>query len=301
MRNMWRVAMAVALLWGMTVMAGDTTRAVSPSVAEIKAAAAKLVPLCQKMGKPQLGDWLVSHPESGQTFDEYLALRPRRVTDVYTTLYVQPLGDFSKTQEKLIDDTAEFLGIFYGVPVKKLKALPKSAVPETARRKHPKWGDEQILTGFVEDLLRKDRPKDAMAVIALTTSDLYPGEGWNFVFGEASLVGRVGVWSMYRFGDPEKEYTTVLQRTLKVASHETGHMLGIAHCTAYECGMNGSNSMPEADRQPMAFCRECDAKVWYACKSDIAGRYKKLAAWAGEHKLEAEAKFWREAESAVKK
>ena len=28
-----------------------------------------------------------------------------------------------------------------------------------------------------------------VAVLALTTSDLWPGEGWNFVFGQASLRG----------------------------------------------------------------------------------------------------------------
>ncbi|MGE5192634.1 MAG: Zn-dependent protease, partial [Deltaproteobacteria bacterium] len=64
---------------------------------------------------------------------------------------------------------------------------------------------------------------------------LKPGEGWNFVFGQASLSDRVGVWSIYRFGNPEKsadDYKLCLRRTLATAVHETGHMLGIKHCTA---------------------------------------------------------------------
>ena len=55
------------------------------------------------------------------------------------------------------------------------------------------------------------RPEDAVAVLGLTTSDLWPGEGWNFVFGQASLRDRIGVWSLYRFGDPERsdaDYTS---------------------------------------------------------------------------------------------
>ena len=37
-------------------------------------------------------------------------------------------------------------------------------------------------------------PKDAFAFVAFTSSDLWPGEGWNFVFGQASMEGRIGVW-----------------------------------------------------------------------------------------------------------
>ena len=103
-------------------------------------------------------------------------------------------------------------------------------------------------------MLKPKRPRDAVAVLALAALDLWPGEGWNFVFGQANLTERVGVWSLYRNGDPElgaDAYTLCLRRTLKTATHETGHMLGIAHCTAYACGMNGSNSRG-GERSPTA-------------------------------------------------
>ncbi len=48
-------------------------------------------------------------------------------------------------------------------------------------------------------------------MLALTTSDLWPGEGWNFVFGQASLSERVGVWSLHRLGNPQIEFTTCLR------------------------------------------------------------------------------------------
>ena len=121
---------------------------------------------------------------------------------------------------------------------------------------------------------------DAVAVLALTTADLWPGAAWNFVFGQAALRDRVGVWSLYRQGDPHEDFTTCLRRTLKTAVHETGHMLGIAHCTAYECGMNGSNHRAEADARPMGFCPECEMKVWWACRVDPIGRYQQLAEFA---------------------
>ena len=37
-------------------------------------------------------------------------------------------------------------------------------------------------------------------------------------------------------------------RSLKVLSHEAGHMFSLHHCTRFECLMNGSNSLDEMDR-----------------------------------------------------
>ena len=134
-----------------------------------------------------------------------------------------------------------------------------------------------------------------MAVLALTTADLWPGKGWNFVFGQASFSDRVGVWSLSRFGNPEgakAEAQQYRRRMFKVAVHETGHMLGIAHCTAYECGMNGSNHLAEMDSRPFSFCPECVQKIWWACRVDPVRRYASLAEFAKQHGLAAEAAFW---------
>ena len=61
-------------------------------------------------------------------------------------------------------------------------------IPATARREHPTWHVKQILSTYVlDEVLRPRLPADACVYIALTTSDLWPGEGWNFVFGQASL------------------------------------------------------------------------------------------------------------------
>jgi archaemetzincin len=173
------------------------------------------------------------------------------------------------------------------------------AVDDTTVGSTPTWGDRQILTGYVLDLLKRRRPADAVAVLGLTTADLWPGEGWNFVFGQASLRDRVGVWSLYRQGDPHAEYATCLRRTLKTAVHETGHMLGIAHCTAYECGMNGSNHRAEADARPLWFCPEDEMKVWWACRVDPRTRYERLVEFAGAHGLDREARFWEKSLAAL--
>jgi archaemetzincin len=259
----------------------------------IRIAAEKLVPLHRPKTAPGPQDWLANHHENGQTADKYRRSNPNRPTQRRTTIYVQPIGEFTPAQARLTKATADLLARYYNVRTKVLEPLSLDVIPPKARR--IEGIREQILTSYVLDqVLKPRRPKDAVAVLGLTTSDLWPGEGWNFVFGQASLSDRVGVWSIARYGNLENPQMSglVYRRTFLVAVHETGHMLGIQHCTAYECTMNGSNSLDEADRAPMWLCPECVQKVWWACHADPIKRYKSLVEFAKEHDLKAEAGFW---------
>ena len=243
----------------------------------IRSAGRVIAPLHESIGRTQDGDWLDEHEEPGQSFEEYRRGEPVRPTTLRTTIYLQPLGDFDPARALAIEATTALLGEFYGVPVSNASANGPGLGPSSARRLHPYTGVEQILTKFVLRLLSRRRPADALAVLALTTADLWPGKGWNFVFGQASLKRGVGVWSLHRLGEPELEPETFLRRTAKIAVHEAGHMLGIWHCTQFTCGMNGANHQREADGQPMWFCPEDEMKIWWACRANPAERYRRLA------------------------
>lgn len=93
-------------------------------------------------------------------------------------------------------------------------------------------------------------------------------------------------------GGADPDPSKYLRRVLQIAIHETGHMLGIRHCIAYECCMNGSNNLSESDRAPLFYCPECDPKLWWACKLDPARRAIDLAAIAKRFSFEAEANQW---------
>jgi archaemetzincin len=254
-------------------------------------------PLFRKLGNPEPGEWRSLHEETGQTFQEYLECDPTLPVDGRSVIYVQPLGEFTPDQRQVVDLTAEFLGLYFNLPVRTIRDLPSKVIPRKARRENPHSGEIQILTTYVLNNVLKPRlPEDAAAVIAITASDLWAGKDWDFVFGQASLSERVGVWSLSRNGDPsedEESFHLCLLRTLKTATHETGHMFSMRHCIEYECNMCGSESLEEADKLPLALCPECLAKVCWATNSNPTEILGKLAEFCSRNGMKAEARFYR--------
>ena len=275
------------------------------SPAQLDKAIIVLKPLYKPKEKPGPGDWLAVHKEPGQSFRQYLESSPVLPDKTRNTMYIQALGEFSEKQSAILSKTCEFLALFYNIPVKQKEPLPLSLIPASARRTHPGWGDKQILSTYVlDELLPARMPKDAALYFAFTTSDLWPGGNWNFVFGQASLYERVGVWSLYRFGNPaeSKEAEMLcLRRTLGLAIHEAGHSYAMRHCTAYECAMAGSNSLRESDKTPLFFCPECMAKLCWASKVPPLRKYQEMQRFFETAGLKEEAAFCGKAISALDK
>lgn len=242
---------------------------------------------------PQPGDWLAEHRETGQSFLQYTRADPNRPTAKRRKIYLVELGEFGEKLRPKLEILREFMGLLFRLEIGSLPAIDPAVLPAGSRRRGLFGLPEQLQSRHILDqVLMPRRPDDAVALLALTTYDLWPGKGWNFVFGQASLGERVGVWSVARYGDPEADAALFLRRMLLVAVHETAHMFGMKHCIAYECGMNGSNSLAESDRSPLAFCPECSAKLWWVCSQDPATRAARLAKFARTHGLANEAKLW---------
>jgi archaemetzincin len=268
---------------------------------KIRRSIPKLRPLHTKPEKPKDGQWLPTHKEPGQTFSQYQKSRPNVLTRRRNKLYVQPIGKFTDTDNELIKTSSEFLSIYFQCEVVVNETLPESVIPASAQRQHPSWGVHQLLTSHIlDEVLSPELPADAFATIAFTKSDLWPGDGWNFVFGYASFRERVGVWSLARFGDPEESEAAKKQcllRTIKVATHETGHMFSINHCIKYRCNMQGSNSLEESDTQPLYLCPECHAKILFASGCQPKDRFEQLIEFCEKHELDDQKEYFKKAHS----
>ena len=256
----------------------------------------RLRPLADPLPPPRPGDWLAEHHEPGQTFAEYLDARPVRKSDKLYTIYLCLVGDFTKAQRRILDLARDYLTFFFDCPVKVQRQVALASISARARRTHPSWGDPQVLTGYIlREILEPERPADALAYLALTASDLWPGEGWNFVFGEANLRERLGVWSIYRNGDPDEDFPLCLRRTLGTASHELGHILTMWHCIAFRCLMNGSNHQEERDRRLLHLCPVCLRKLCWNLQVEPVPYLSKLNRFCQENGLGPEQAWYKQA------
>lgn len=247
--------------------------------------------LYQPKEKSQPGDWLAEHEEQYQDLETYMNSKPARPDNVRKNIYIYGLGANSRQEDSLVEITRQYLELFFHLGTKTAKIFPLSCVPDSMRR-----GEGyalQVQTHFVLDTLVNSLPADAAISLCFTKYDLYPNEDWNFVFGQAYLHDRAGVWSFNRYGDANNpaEFGTVLKRTLKVASHETGHLFSIKHCVAYECVMNGSNSLDESDAKPMHYCPECLKKLSWNLGFDTKAHFEGLKRFYEEFGFKEEAKF----------
>jgi archaemetzincin len=261
----------------------------------LKRAFASDSPDLRPIPKPSPHDWLASHREPGQTFDDFLAMRPNRPTSARRVIYLQPLGEFPPQGGPLIAKLCDFAAAFFAMET---KALPEVRIGASfTTRRNPSSGNLQILTGDVLNFLKSRLPSDAFCIVAITMEDLYPGASWNFVFGQASPRERVAAYSFARYdpafyGEPQtRDYgALVLRRSCKVLAHETAHIFGLAHCIYFCCLMNGSNHLAESDRRPLHLCPVCLRKLEWSIGFDVVERYAFL------ERVTREARFMDEAE-----
>ncbi len=248
--------------------------------------------------KPRAGDWLSAHDEGGQSFKSFarrsFTCSPHGHCD---TMYIIPIGDFHPERAPPLDRLLAFAAAHFGCKIKLGQHVSVKAVSENSR-----VGDEgqlQILTDTVRTLLCRSQPRDCFAVIGITMIDLYTikdSEAWNYVFGEASAMDGVGVFSFARY-DPsgtflppdgsteglppmsQVDQSELLRRSCRVLTHEGSHVVGLKHCIHFKCLMNGSNHLRESDSCPLHLCPLCLRKLALGCGFDPLERYRQLAAW----------------------
>ena len=112
-------------------------------------------------------------------------------------------------------------------------------------------------TGLLEAIAKRGYNGMVLGVIDL---DIFV-PGLNFVFGEADPAEGVAVISITRlkeeFYGRDVDQDLLLERTLKEAVHEIGHLYGLRHCPDPDCVMHFSNSIIDTDRKSRDFCATC--------------------------------------------
>lgn len=163
---------------------------------------------------------------------------------------VQPLGAVDAAVPAVV---ARGVAQAYGMATRVLpaQALPKSAYYPPRKR----YRADRLLDHLVADVV----PDSGCAVVlAVTGSDISVAKGehadWG-ILGLAYLDSQVAVISTYRAKRrvPRKQ---MLQRTVKVATHELGHAFGLDHDDSVAgCMMNDAGgTVRSVDRETGAPC-----------------------------------------------
>lgn len=249
----------------------------------------------EPMPAPQRGDWLAEHEETGQDVAQFLADEPNRPAPPRDTIVIQPIGTGDVFAGMLpgAQEIVDYLGRFFGLATELREPITIDA-KDLGQRHHQ--GHLQWNATDINEALRERLPSNAYCCIGVTQVDLFPEPEWNFVFGQANLSERVGVFSLARYDDtffglPPSEPSLVRRRGLGIVAHEVGHMFGMQHCVHHRCLMNGANNQDEADRCPLHVCAICLRKIHLLVGFDPKDRYAKLEQFYRAHGLDTEAQW----------
>ena len=290
---LWLFAVATACSEAPQPQTQDTRSAPAPSVDRRLGDLSELSPAVRRafeagpddfapLSEPRAGQWRALHDEPHQSVGHYWVSNPHHPEPGgRNRVYILPLGDVQAGGGPDLEVLRDYAQDFFTLEVALLDPVSLADVEVTRR---DNGGIEQLLAPDLQRYLRRQLPPDAYALIGLTAHDLYPGEGWNYVFGMASPVDRTGVFSFHRY-DPRfyepsapPNPTLVLERGLKIMTHEVGHMFGMQHCTYHRCLMNGANHAEEMDGAPVHLCPVCLRKLHKLMEFDPARRYHALQA-----------------------
>uniref|UniRef100_U3E5D6 Archaemetzincin-1 n=1 Tax=Callithrix jacchus TaxID=9483 RepID=U3E5D6_CALJA len=257
-------------------------------------------------------DWLLSRPEPPEDFQTFHAsLQHRRPSLTRKHIYLQPI-DLS---EELVGSSlmhqlrscteAFFLGLH-------VKCLPSVAATSIRCSSRPSRDSDrlQLHTDGILSFLKNNKPGDALCVLGLTLSDLYPHEAWSFTFSKFLPGHEVGVCSFARFSGefpksgpsapdpalgeavtdgPEAPLqdrgwalcfsTLGMVQCCKVTCHELCHLLGLGNCRWLRCLMQGALSLDEALRRPLDLCPICLRKLQHVLGFRLIERYQRLYTW----------------------
>jgi len=172
-----------------------------------------------------------------------------------TKIHLIPVGRIEKS---ILEPLAKQLEKAFGCASEIHQGL--DLPQETYNERRKQYSSSQILKKIRSLLEVKRHDK----VLAIADVDLYV-ERLNFVFGEAELGGHFAIISLARlrqsFYGLQENKALFMERTLKEAVHELGHVYGLQHCPDSSCVMYFSNSLMDTDRKRASFCSRCGNKL----------------------------------------
>ncbi len=130
----------------------------------------------ENLKPPKDGDWLMTHKEYGQTFDNFLSSNPNLINKEANTIYLVSLS-FSDTAIMNSDFIMSLRIIaesyFYGMKIKLIYRTFDLSEYKIKTKMNIESNKIQINSNQILSLLYNEMPKDAYSMIAFTDQDLF--------------------------------------------------------------------------------------------------------------------------------
>ena len=223
---------------------------------------------------PKEGDWLMTHKEYGQTYEEYIHSGCIQTTPNRNVIYLTPL---SFSEDTILEDN--FLASIHLLceayfPGMKIHTHQIERNIECGNTKDSEQGKLQLNAEQFVDCLAKEVPSDAFCLIGITDVELYKeietkdGKILYKIKNFAKDVRkRVNIISTCKYPSIRSKLSKMQQtklifkRICKVILKEICSMFGMKNCIYFACNMNGTNSMSELDNKPFELCPICLRKL----------------------------------------
>lgn len=253
--------------------------------------------------EPTKYSWQTAMAERSQSLNTYV----KHLVNVprgYAICMIMLIKD--EMDQTIVDKISEYVAMFYQIKIKAIVAnFSDYKFIERQSKDEP---HTQYRADSIRDKLRHLVPDRTYCTLIWTDVDIYPHtwlQKFNFVFGEAEYSKYpIGVFSNWRFADKNfvendelKASTlakdmlakdTIFNRSLKIITHEIGHMFGLNHCIDHNCLMCGINGVMELDVWSMTMCPNCIRKLHLCLDLDLNLRQKKLVKFYQTHGITSE-------------
>src|SRR5262245_33512693 len=83
---------------------------------------------------PGPSDWLSSHPETPQTFDDFVRSRPKRPEGARKRIYLLPLGEFAPERSPPLTSLRSFAAAYFALEVEVLSPVALEGQKLTTRK-----------------------------------------------------------------------------------------------------------------------------------------------------------------------
>uniref|UniRef100_A0A8C2SFD3 Archaemetzincin-2 n=1 Tax=Capra hircus TaxID=9925 RepID=A0A8C2SFD3_CAPHI len=199
-------------------------------------------------------DWIISHPEAPQDFEEFFSdLHRKSPSSGKQTIYIQCIGQILTFLKKKKPEDA-----FCVVGITMIDLYPRDSWNFV-------FGQASLTEG-----------------VGIFSFARYGADFHSSHFkGQVKQLERKSSsdYSVFDDYDLPEATSVLLLRSCKTLTHEIGHIFGLRHCQWLACLMQGSNHLEEADRRPLDLCPICLRKLQSAVGFRLRDRCKALVKW----------------------